>query len=1752
MFLRNHRFSVGVVGAVIFLAIVLGGLFRLAPTVKAASLEEFQADLDFLRSNAAATLLFNPFGDNPDSRFERHRLTEDQIRWLCRGLPCEGMGNNTASFFTQLRQDRSYAESERLGMEYILEIVGTGNVAQAGNRINEEVGHGVFKIIVRFGVGDQGHGLDSNPQSLVSLIKSLSAAAEGEEFYAIAGPNEPDLETWWQGNLPACELDAGADPSKWSGCNCGVYNDSFSPEKKQNWADCTGPKLAKYMNAICAAKARGDIPANVKLLSPAFNFTSSSFNPLYTSMIKAGAQLETGNCLEGIAGNLYPANGSVESIWDSKDLYAISKDIYITETGPWENIPALDDGSTGSAYNPAKDKEITGAIYLSPILDVFPKESRDVGKIRDSLINQGYQAYCATPTYTIEPKVTGAVEIFLDNVRAGYYSGATLDVGSTQIIDYTEAQTPIFRDTDRKRKLKADLEEYFGFKQVQPTDNYGQVEVQSSAINSLLSEVQKCVQTANTLHAQQVMCDKLNKPEQCALYASQVPGTDYTVLSLLRDYEAFAGIRSDRVEVCKEIVINKGGEKLRTGMVNASTHLERASRIAFLVAAVAQKPKLDNMLFNFFSHSDKAQPKDEVLMVAFRIPDIGTNKGSVWESSTMVGPGGNELYPMVKRDDLGDKVEAVESGHTFWDDAMSLTRNVLIPRKTAERFDLEGSEYRTELREAAAKATHQSANSLIYCLQGQAPDGTGSQTCNDEVVKAVVDVINGTWEYDKERVSCDNLTVDEVDEIGEPAKVDKAGDTTWFQGDYGDYILDNIWHTDITSQKFSSLLKVNLNTWPTKDCVVLDQGKGAEGDCTTINFYLVYPMGYDLETLEYVMARTFLTEEQFEQYENDPNIKERFNIFDDRVELESETDEYEFKDYTNCDKADGIWYCPDEEFEGKVQSSQGPALFFGGRLGFWVREIQKIFNRLDSLSYIYLQNCRSTEEFLLDECGGKVGSTAFDDKNFCADNGKTKIVRDVQNTELSRFKFFYGNPENPDDESNTILDEDNSFFPKQGETACKFKMSARAVDSLTLILSGGVDIVPNNPGNVLGCIGTQSAASKVRIRRLPPDVGSAALDPEYAAWGSAETMRTTGGSAAQVDYDLTFTPGYYRVEMKVKENSICLSNTTWVMDNRSKIFNGTDWVINPNYPYHFLTKNKSGWVIDLTGPQQCEAGGCVDFNLQSAMEGGGPIVIDGEVVDTINLANEYLKDSLGCDLSFDYYIYKQPDGSVGWNNACGGGRGNDCEDEGGDCGLWRSFIRSLNNGSARDLWLKGYEAYKSVYGRTLKDPGDEFMCTHNDGVFSNTISLYSCENYASSLDSLRLFKRVIGFEIDWYKNGNPKINFIIPPRNLWEAIEKASTKHGCDKWLMLALASSEGNLGNYYNDPIQTMGGLRGFYSVREDWWNEWTKADPPNTEVCAQLQPKTFNATGLDFSWANINDNIDAQVDVACRMSLYSGIQKYPNNEEKFTQAFYARANPKENSYNWGWNPLGDGSGQAEYVFEFWNKILAIVKDEDAQAQPAGYPPNLCPANTTLPRKITQSLNQDRSEWTPDDWAIFLDYYNGSTPLPAQGVATFYWPMETSPIINFESVLNNRKRYNQISSNLINECELLIGDGSIDQRLQTLSERASNNGTSKVVGCAGMLRRGDIPFYDGKKDDVRMIWVKTSEGPFANRALGPIAVVDVGAINDLPILGTKNGGRWLIDLDYYTFKLLYDYKSAWEGPQEIIVCDTEAQCNSF
>ncbi len=77
---------------------------------------------------------------------------------------------------------------------------------------------------------------------------------------------------------------------------------------------CIGKAIADYMNAVIAGA--GNI-SNVKLLSPAFNMTSYTFDDIVNAMGASGAKFDK---LSGIAGNVYNTDNRRITSWLDEKL----------------------------------------------------------------------------------------------------------------------------------------------------------------------------------------------------------------------------------------------------------------------------------------------------------------------------------------------------------------------------------------------------------------------------------------------------------------------------------------------------------------------------------------------------------------------------------------------------------------------------------------------------------------------------------------------------------------------------------------------------------------------------------------------------------------------------------------------------------------------------------------------------------------------------------------------------------------------------------------------------------------------------------------------------------------------------------------------------------------------------------------------------------------------------------------------------------------------------------------------------------------------------------------------------------------------------------------------------------------------------------------------------------------------------------------------------------------------------------------
>ncbi len=664
--------------------------------------------------------------------------------------------------------------------------------------------------------------------------------------------------------------------------------------------------------------------------------------------------------------------------------------------------------------------------YLSPIKNVIdgPSSQRTVPMLRKELALQGYEPYCAVEGVSVEPKWTkDIINRYFELYPDGYKE---LKVDAVETLDFTNAKYPLWRDVSNKQFLLTSLEEYFGFRDVYETDPADSV-LTSSPINSLLSEPQLCVQGWKNLVAQQLACERLEDPSSCDLLTRPIPDTSYTVataLGLLQKYDP--NYREGRaVAGCADLVggatLNDLGvveeaeaRTLKKVLINTPTYFDRAYRYGFVVAVVhSLEPETDsgnvaNKIFNFFTNTTrKLKPRDEVLVAAFKLPDIGTNKGG------------------------GD-----DSGSQFWSDPLDLTRKVLSTKETLQTHeDVDRPAFREMILQNAVNAEIQNDTMPIYCYDGSFPGGTGTTSCKNELTKALVDIINGSnqgcGEAEPVKVITDLAGLDNVEETyGKVFNGDNGGqvmlnlfvnDKTHQQGDiYNPQRAE----TDDPAEKLQSLFTLakdaSPNTWPAAN---------AE---TKVDFYVVYPMGFELLAVEKAMKGAFFTKEQIDALDQDPSIIDGFEMTGMAMGLAAGSDSFDFNDYKKQEK--GECGTTTDPLTGAVTNNEcnktatvsvkqeGAGVgVLGGRFGFWMRNVQKALNARESSAWKYFDSCKTTEEFLLGKCtGGNFGQEGTGENT-----GEGEVTGDDFDT-LESVAQCFGGPRITSGETSEHIDTDGT------------------------------------------------------------------------------------------------------------------------------------------------------------------------------------------------------------------------------------------------------------------------------------------------------------------------------------------------------------------------------------------------------------------------------------------------------------------------------------------------------------------------------------------------------------------------------------------------------------------------------------------------------------------------------------------------------------------------------------------------------
>ncbi|MBP7875370.1 hypothetical protein KA012_00045 [Candidatus Woesebacteria bacterium] len=657
--------------------------------------------------------------------------------------------------------------------------------------------------------------------------------------------------------------------------------------------------------------------------------------------------------------------------------------------------------------------------------------------IRDELIMQGYEARCAAPVTKIvltlagrdaikklfeqpDPKINGVI-MGAEGVSLPNRLDKTNRIFSLLDVDYRDILVPLFRDLDlTDPTLKRSIEDYFGFKEVNDTV-YPSAELKTAAIHSLLSSEQQCTVAYQNLLAQETMCQKLADPNLCALYSTSIPNTTYTVRTLYQAFETARG-SATAVDYCRTLMAsNKPADaKLRTGMSHAPLTIEKAYRLAFLVTSVQLRNPVDGIL-NMFTHpfggwNAPPKPNHGVLVTAFKVPDLLTNKGF------------NDGYTL----------------DTAYEDVGTLTKNSLITQPAQTKIEEQALERRRLLLEKARvlSTVVQDKNwAEISCLGGFAKTlGVGSEQCKDPLSKALIDIINAQVVLDKEmqnQVQIVNLPSDPsgtsalagllaanetdrglvcepIDEkapvINDPGVINSPSDPSHvFSENWGAALLANLF-SDCTHQADDPSGASHANTKnpdSKQPCVedyylksryyVIDPDhptasgqkllEADPDDYLAIKQYLVYPMGYELSTVEGVLAGSFFSKQQLadvlDLQQNDPSdsekMAEQFQLENAKTQFTGGKASYSFTDVNNCKTVthteNGVTkterVCATESFSYQpVVNKQEIAGILGAKLGYWMRKIQLTLNSTTQESYAYLKTCSNLEEFLLNRCSG--------------------------------------------------------------------------------------------------------------------------------------------------------------------------------------------------------------------------------------------------------------------------------------------------------------------------------------------------------------------------------------------------------------------------------------------------------------------------------------------------------------------------------------------------------------------------------------------------------------------------------------------------------------------------------------------------------------------------------------------------------------------------------------------------------------
>lgn len=543
--------------------------------------------------------------------------------------------------------------------------------------------------------------------------------------------------------------------------------------------------------------------------------------------------------------------------------------------------------------------------FLYPIRGL---SSEDPGAIFNDLVDQGYETQCSTPMFKVAAVGNDQLNQLKELVKRGQATIQNRSVNADQVFDYTQSTVPIWRDSNPVATLMGSLEDFWGFQDLKSKPNDPQGMISSSPIYKLLNREKQCDAKVEILTTIEKMCKQLDDPSTCALY-QPIPGVaDFNTKKALEAWRSFnlscAGINNPDLGPDEKLAVQ--------AVMNTPLYLDKAYRLAFLVITTELQEQTG--FFNFLRRSNATfSPKHEVRVIAFKIPDIGTNQ------------------PV---NGLG------------YQDPLIRTRNTRLEQPAIEQLKQEAQSERDRLRV-------DQGTGIIEC---------GGDNCTDPLTQALVRLVNNNGQACEK--SAEELKYEASNSISTSGDLTPGPGTKFSdESDPAEELFtspaDQLTEPQVATFNFLSQLRM-----------------GAEGkNDTKTNAYLVYPMGRDLASTTKILL-TFFGKEWGETFTNNPDATEYFKLDGITQELTSDTAEVPFADPTKActlNPLTGKQVCGTQIAEAKIEAKQEDAQprILGGYLGYLSKLVQATQHVLNSKPYLAVMSCKTTEDFLLGRCDGK-------------------------------------------------------------------------------------------------------------------------------------------------------------------------------------------------------------------------------------------------------------------------------------------------------------------------------------------------------------------------------------------------------------------------------------------------------------------------------------------------------------------------------------------------------------------------------------------------------------------------------------------------------------------------------------------------------------------------------------------------------------------------------------------------------------